>query len=48
MLEVLVPDTKEEDVVRVVRENAKLGKIFVYPVLRAYDIATGNKDEEAI
>ena len=48
MLEVLVPDTKEEEVVRVVRENAKLGKIFVYPVLRAYDIATGNKDEEAI
>ena len=48
MLEVLVPDTKEEEVVRVVRENAKMGKIFVYPVLRAYDIATGNKDEEAI
>ena len=48
MLEVLVPESKEEEVVKVVRENSKVGKIFVYPVLRAYDIATGSKDEEAI
>lgn len=48
MLEVLVPESKEEEVVKIVRENATVGKIFVYPVLRAYDIATGSKDEEAI
>ncbi len=48
MLEVIIPDSKEEDVIKIVRENSKLGKIFVYPVLRAIDIATGNKDEEAI
>ena len=48
MLEVIVPESKEEDVIKVVRENASLGKIFVYPVLRAVDIATGKKDEEAI
>ena len=48
MLEVLVPESKEEDVIKIVRENATVGKIFVYPVLRAIDIATGQKDEEAI
>ena len=48
MLEVIVSDSKEEDVIKVVKENASLGKIFVYPVLRAIDIATGKKDEEAI
>ena len=48
MLEVIVPDSKEEDVIKIVRENSKLGKIFVYPVLRAIDIATGKKDDEAI
>ena len=48
MLEVLVPESKEEEVVKIVREKARVGKIFVYPVLRAIDIATGKKDEEAI
>ena len=48
MLEVLVPESKEEEVIKVVRDNARVGKIFVYPVLRAIDIATGKKDEEAI
>ena len=48
MLEVIVPDSKEDEVIKIVRENTKIGKIFVYPVLRAIDIATGNKDDEAI
>jgi nitrogen regulatory protein P-II 1 len=48
MLEVIVPESKEEEVIKIVREHATIGKIFVYPVLRAIDIATGKKDEEAI
>jgi nitrogen regulatory protein P-II 1 len=48
MLEVIVPDSKEEEVIKIVRQNTKIGKIFVYPVLRAIDIATGKKDEDAI
>lgn len=48
MLEAIVSDSKEEQVIQIVRGNTKLGKIFVYPVLRAIDIATGKKDEEAI
>ena len=48
MLEVIVPESKEEEVIQIVRENTKIGKIFVYPVLRAIDIASGKKDDEAI
>ena len=48
MLEVIVPDSKEEEVIKIVKDNTKIGKIFIYPVLRAFDIATGNKDDEAI
>ena len=48
MLEVIVPDSKEEQVVKLVKENSKLGKIFVYPVLKAIDIGTGKTDDEAI
>lgn len=48
MLEVIISESKEEDVIKIVRENSTIGKIFVYPVLRAIDIATGKKDEEAI
>ena len=48
MLEVIVSDSKEEEVIKIVRECTNIGKIFVYPVLRAIDIATGKKDEEAI
>lgn len=48
LLEVIVPDSKEDEVIKIVRQNTKIGKIFVYPVLRAFDIATGKKDEDAI
>lgn len=48
MLEVIVPESKEEQVIKIVREKTKIGKIFIYPVLRAIDIATGKKDDEAI
>ena len=48
MLEVIVPDSKEEEVIKIVKENTKIGKIFIYPVMRAIDIATGKKDDEAI
>ncbi len=48
MLEVLVPDEKEEQVVKLIKDNAKLGKIFITPVSRAIDIATGKEGNEAI
>ena len=48
MLEVIIPDSKMDEVIKLIKENSKLGKIFVYPVLRAIDIASGKEDEEAI
>lgn len=48
VLEVIVPDSKEKDVIRIVRENSKFGKIFTQPVLHAIDIGTGNEGEEVI
>ncbi len=48
LLEVIVPDSKEQDVVKIIKQNAKLGKIFISPVLRAIDIGSGKEGEEVI
>jgi nitrogen regulatory protein P-II 1 len=48
VIQVIVPETKEEDVINAIKENAKIGKIFVSPVLRAVDISSGNEGESVI
>ena len=48
MLEVIVTDSKVEDAIKIIKENARMGKIFTYPVSRAIDIGTGKEDDEAI
>lgn len=48
VLEVLVPDSKEDAAVKIIKDNAELGKIFIHPVKRAVDIATGKEADEAI
>ena len=45
-LVIIVPDTKEDDVIDIVKENGRVGKIFVSQILRAVDIATGNKGKK--
>ena len=45
---VILPDTKIDVAVKIIRENSKIGKIFITPVIRAIDLATGVEDEEAI
>jgi len=47
-LVIIVPDTKEDDVIDIVKENGRVGKIFVSQILRAVDIATGNEGEKII
>jgi len=47
-LEAIIPDTKEDEVVGIVKEKGRIGKIFVSQILRAVDIATGNEGEETI
>lgn len=48
VMEVVVDDEKEDKVIEIVRKHAKLGKIFIFPVKRAVDIATGEEESKAI
>lgn len=48
VVQVIVPETKEEDVIAAIKESAKVGKIFVSPILRAVDIGTGAEGESVI
>lgn len=48
VLEVLIPESMEEQAIKIIRENATQGKIFIHPVLRTVDIKTGLEGEKAI
>jgi nitrogen regulatory protein P-II 1 len=47
-LEVIVADSKENDTINVIRENTKIGKIFIWPIARAIDVESGVENEMAI
>ena len=47
-LEVIISDTREDEVIGIIKENGRVGKIFVSQILRAIDIATGDEGEETI
>ena len=44
----IIPDTKEDEVIDIIKENGRIGKIFVSQILRVVDIATGNEGEGTI
>ncbi|MFN3654995.1 MAG: P-II family nitrogen regulator [Candidatus Nitrosotenuis sp.] len=48
VVQIIIPETKEEEVINVIKQNATVGKIFVSPILRAIDIASGNEGESVI
>ncbi len=48
VMEVIVPDSKEKDVIKIIRENSKVGIIFVHPVLNAIDIGSGKDGDEIL
>ena len=48
VIEIVIPESKEEQVVNIIKNKASIGKIFVSPVLRSIDIGTGNEGEEVI
>ncbi|HXW02426.1 MAG TPA: P-II family nitrogen regulator [Candidatus Nitrosotenuis sp.] len=48
VLEIIIPENMEQEAIKIIRENATIGKIFVHPVLRAFDIKSGNEGEKAI
>ena len=47
-LDVIIPDTKEDEVINIIKEQGRIGKIFVSQILRAIDIATGTEGEDTI
>lgn len=48
IIKVIVPEKKEEQVVEIIKNNSRRGKITVEPVIRAIDIATGEEGEKII
>lgn len=48
VIHLIVPKSKEEQVVETIRKNSRRGKIIVEPILRAVDIASGKEGEEVI
>ena len=45
---IIVPESKEEAVINILKEKGTGGKVFVSPVTRAIDITTGHEGEETI
>ncbi|SHO46512.1 Nitrogen regulatory protein P-II [Nitrosotalea sinensis] len=45
---VIVEDKDENETVNIIRSHTKIGKIFMYKLSRAVDIATGAENEQAI
>ncbi len=48
VLEIIIPENMEQEAIKIIRENATIGKIFVHHVLRAFDIKSGSEGEKAI
>ncbi|MDH3340665.1 MAG: hypothetical protein OEL84_05190 [Nitrosopumilus sp.] len=44
----IVADSKEDEVIEIIKENERVGKIFVSQILRAVDISTGDEGESTI
>lgn len=48
IVQIIVEEKSEDQVVGIIKENAKIGKIFISPITRALDIASGQENENAI
>jgi len=44
----IISDTKEDEVINIIKKNGRVGKIFVSQILRAVDISTGAEGESTI
>jgi nitrogen regulatory protein P-II 1 len=47
-LMVVIPESKEEKTVEIIKNSGREGKIFISQMLRAIDIKTGNEGEDVI
>ena len=48
VIELIIPDSKVDDVVSIIKKNGRRGKIFLIPILRAIDIESGKEGENTI
>jgi len=48
VMQVIVPDSKEKDAIKIIRENSKMGMIFVHPVSNAIEIGTGKEGDQVL
>ena len=48
VIELVTDESKEDQVINIIKENGRVGKIFVSPILRAIDISSGKEGEEVI
>lgn len=47
-IEAIIADAREDEVIGIIKDNGRVGKIFVSQILRAVDIATGDEGETTI
>ncbi|BDQ31290.1 MAG: P-II family nitrogen regulator [Nitrosopumilus sp.] len=47
-IEAIIADAREDEIIGIIKENGRVGKIFVSQILRAVDIATGDEGESTI
>ena len=47
-IEAIIADAREDEVIGIIKDNGRVGKIFVSQILRAVDIATGDEGESTI
>ncbi len=47
-LEAIISDANEDEVVGIIKQKGRVGKIFVSQILRAVDIGTGEEGEKTI
>lgn len=47
-MEAIIDESKEDEVVGIIKANGRIGKIFISQILRAVDIASDNEGEEII
>ncbi len=47
-LEAIISEAKEDEVINIIKEHGRVGKIFVSQILRAVDIATGEEGDKTI
>ena len=47
-LEAIISDTQEDEVIGIIKEKGRVGKIFVSQILRAVDIASGEEGDKTI